>query len=236
MSPIELIFIIVISYLIGSLPNAYLVTLIVERINIFEVGSGNMGGTNVARTLGLGWGIFTSVLDALKGGVAVAVAQYIVSGSLVLSPAMSVGLPDNLLIPSMVASLAAVAGHNWSLFATLLYTYYQGKFELRGGKGAATAYGSMIALLPLMPNLILIGVGVIIALLTRYASLSVLVCFSVAFIWVIWWSATSEMISTLYIGYVIVLALLIAWRFRENIDRLLAGNERQLGERIETES
>ncbi|MEO1287214.1 MAG: glycerol-3-phosphate acyltransferase [Chloroflexota bacterium] len=236
MSPIQILLVIIMSYLLGSLPNAYLVTLVVKRINIFEVGSGNMGGTNVARTLGLGWGIFTSVLDSLKGLLAVALSQYLVAGTVVLSPAVATGLPQDLLVPSMLASFAAVAGHNWSLFATLLYTYYQGTFEIRGGKGAATAYGSMIALLPFVPNLLLIVVGVIIAYATRYASLSVLVCFSVAFLWVIGWAALSAEISTLHIGYVIILAVLIVWRFRENIERLLAGNERRLGDRVQTES
>ncbi|GAB5493582.1 MAG: glycerol-3-phosphate 1-O-acyltransferase PlsY [Phototrophicaceae bacterium] len=232
MSILHLLFIIIVGYLIGSIPNAYFVTLFVKRINIFEVGSGNMGGTNVARTLGLPWGIFTSVLDSLKGILSVVVAQYLMVTPIMLVPPMATGLPEDLLIPSMVAALAAVAGHNWSLFATLLYMYYQKKFEIRGGKGAATAFGTMLVMLPVFPNILLLVVGIAIALATRYASLSVLVCFSVAFLWVIGWAYLNEAVSMYYILYAILLAVLIAWRFRENIERLLAGNERKLGDRV----
>lgn len=234
MTILQLLFIILVGYLIGSIPTAYFVTLFVKRINIFEVGSGNMGGTNVARTLGLGWGIFTSMLDAVKGIAAVVVAQYLMTTPITLVPAISVGLPVDLLVPSMVAGLAAVAGHNWSLFATLLFIYYQKKYEIRGGKGAATAFGTMLAILPIFPNILLLIVGISIALLTRFASLSVLISFSTAFIWVIGWAVVTESVSTLYILYVVLLAVLIVWRFRENIERLLSGTERRLGERVNT--
>lgn len=234
MSLFQIIIVLVAGYLIGSLPSAYVVTLLVKRINIFEVGSGNMGGTNVARTLGLGWGIFTSVLDASKGLIAVVVAQLIMGEAISIIPVMSTGLSENLLIPSAVAAVAAVAGHNWSLFATLLYTYYQKTFAIRGGKGAATAFGSMIAILPIFPNALLLAVGVSIALITRYASLSVLVSFTAAFIWVIVWSAMGDGISNLHIIYVTLLAVLIIWRFRENVERLATGTERRLGERVQS--
>lgn len=234
MSLPQLLFIIVVGYLIGAFPNAYFVTLVVKRINIFEVGSGNMGGTNVARTLGLGWGVFTSVLDSLKGVLVVVIAQFLMSTPIMLVPPISTGLPIDLLIPSMVAGLAAVAGHNWSLIATLLYAYYQKKWELRGGKGAATAFGTMVAILPIFPNALLLVVGISIAYLTRYSSLSVLVSFSSAFLWVIGWSVLTEAVSTYYILYVVILSVLIVWRFRENIKALLAGTERRLGERLKT--
>lgn len=238
MSPIQFIIIIIVGYLLGSLPNAYLVTLAVKRINIFEVGSGNMGGTNVARTLGLGWGIFTAVLDSVKGMLAVVAAQFIVGESILFAPGfpwINEGMPENLLIPSMIAALAAVAGHNWSFFATLLYTYYQKKFGIRGGKGAATAFGTMLMILPVPFNVLLLVVGISIAVITRYASLSVLVCFSITYIAVIAWTVINENVTNLHILYVVFLAVLIVWRFRENIERLLTGTERRLGERVTTQ-
>lgn len=236
MSLIQILIVLVAGYLLGSLPNAYVVTLLVKRINIFEVGSGNMGGTNVARTLGLGWGIFTSVLDACKGILAVLVAQLIMGLPIQIIPSISGGLSEELLIPSAVAAVAAVAGHNWSFFATLLYTYYQKNFAIRGGKGAATAFGSMVAILPLLPNGILLAVGISIAVITRYASLSVLVSFSAAFLWVIAWAIMGDGISNLHIIYVVLLAVLIVWRFRENIEKLATGTERKLGERVESQT
>lgn len=243
MLTIQLLLIVLVGYLIGSIPSAYIVTLVVKRINIFEVGSGNMGGTNVARTLGLGWGIFTVFLDAFKGIFAVVASQLILSDSMQffpllqqgLVPSATTGIPAEFLLPAMLGGLGAVAGHNWSFFATSLYYYYQKKFELRGGKGAATAFGTMVAILPFIPNVILLVVGISLAVATRYASLSVLVCFSVAFIWVIQWVLLNDAISTLYLYYVIVLSILIVWRFRENIVSLMAGRERKIGERINVE-
>lgn len=233
MSPTQLLIVIIVCYLIGSLPTAYLVSLVVKRINIFEVGSGNMGGTNVARSLGLGWGIFTVVLDSLKGLSSVATAQYIATGTITLVPAMSQGLPDSLLIPSIAGALSAVAGHNWSFFATALFAYYRKQFSIRGGKGAATAFGSMVALLPLFPNILLLVVGISLAFMTRYASLSVLTCFSVAFIWVLGWTYLNDTVSNYHFVYVILLSILIVWRFRENIERLATGTERKIGDRVE---
>ncbi|MEL6406838.1 MAG: glycerol-3-phosphate acyltransferase [Chloroflexota bacterium] len=229
-----LLLIFLLGFLIGSIPNAYLVTLAVKRINIFEVGSGNMGGTNVARTLGLHWGIFTAALDALKGILAVVVAQWFVPATLAFSPTMATGLGEALLIPSIVGAVGAVTGHNWSLFATLLYSYYNDTFEIRGGKGAATAFGSMLMILPLVGPVVLLAVGIPVALITRFASLAVLVSFSVCFIWSIVWALTTDLVSNYYLIYVGLLAILIVWRFRENIERLASGTERRLGDRVQT--
>jgi glycerol-3-phosphate acyltransferase PlsY len=227
MSILQIILIIVLGYLIGSLPNAYLITLFVKKINIFEVGSGNMGGTNVARTIGLHWGVFTSFMDSVKGMAAVAVARLVVPDAM---PNDSVWL-----LASMVGGLAAVAGHNWSLFATYLFWYYNRKFEIHGGKGAATAFGTMLMLIPWQPNVLLLVVGIGIAYITRYASLAVLVSFTVALLYTAVWAVLNldaHPAYIYYIPYVILLAILILWRFRENIQRLMAGNERKLGERV----
>ncbi|MGJ3237212.1 MAG: glycerol-3-phosphate acyltransferase [Anaerolineae bacterium] len=232
MTFIQILIIVISAYLLGSLPNAYFVTLAVKRINIFEVGSGNMGGTNVARTLGLGWGIFTAVLDVIKGSIAVLVAQWIVGQPLTISPTIANGLPESVLLPGMIAAVAAVAGHNWSVIATSLYMYYQKKFAIRGGKGAATAFGTMLVILPIYANVFLLLIGVPLAIITRYASLSVLVSFASTYLAVILWSVFYEPVNSLHILYSVLLAVLIVWRFRENIERLLTGTERRLGERV----
>jgi acyl phosphate:glycerol-3-phosphate acyltransferase len=225
MAILQIILILLLCYLIGSLPTAYFVTLLVSKINIFEVGSGNMGGTNVARTIGLHWGVFTAFLDTMKGTIAVLLSRYIVAGS----------SADFVLLASMLGGLAAVAGHNWSLFATYLFWHYNKKFEIHGGKGGATAFGTTIALFPLEAWLMLLIIGVILAVITRYASLSVLTGFAVCMIYTIGWAILSLQQNPehiYYIPYCIALSVLIVWRFRENIQRLLAGNERKLGERV----
>lgn len=215
---LQILLIIFISYIFGSLPTAYLMVLFIKRINIFEMGSGNMGGTNVARTMGLHWGIMTSALDGCKGMAAVAIAGLI--------------LPEYPLVASIIAAVAAVSGHNWSIFATWLYSHYNNTFAIRGGKGAAVAFGTMIILTPPEAWILLLAIGITIALLTRYASLSVLVSFAASFIYIAAWAMLNADISLLYIPYVILLTILILWRFRENIERLATGTERKLGERV----
>lgn len=216
---VHVVSIIMISYLIGSLPTAYLVVLFTSQINVFEVGSGNMGGTNVARTVGMRWGIFTAFLDALKGIGAVQIARIIWPD------------PDWHLAIAIIAGVAAVIGHNWSIFATALYYHYNHQFSIRGGKGAATAYGTMIQLLPPWPLIAMMVVGVILALITRYASLAVLVSFAVGLGWGLVW-AENVGYGALYVPYIALLTVLILWRFRENIQRLATGTERKLGERV----
>lgn len=217
METLYFLLIIILGYLIGALPTAYLIVRFIHRVNIFEKGSGNMGGTNVARVMGLHWGIVTAVVDACKGMAAVYLAQQI--------------MPSYLLSASMLAAVAAIVGHNWSIFASMLYYHYNHKFELIGGKGAATAFGTMMMIFPPAAIIILLTTGIGLAVLTRYASLSVLVSFSAALTWTAIWAIINGDTS-IYLLYIMSIVLLIAWRFRENVQRLLAGTERRLGERV----
>ncbi len=217
-SLVRIVLIIIISYLIGSLPTAYLIALFTRKINVFNVGSGNMGGTNVARAVGLRWGIVTAILDITKGIGAVQIARIIWPD------------PEWHLAIAIIAGVAAVVGHNWSIFATALYYHYNGEFRIRGGKGAATAYGTMIQLLPPWPLIAIMVVGLVLALITRYASLAVLVSFAVGLLWALVWAGNVGY-SGLYVPYIILITILIVWRFRENIQRLASGTERKLGER-----
>ena len=208
------------SYLIGSFPTAYLVAK-AKGVNIFEVGSGNMGGTNVARAVGGGWAVFTGVVDAGKGVLAVWLARDVIL-------AQQVGLA------TAAAATAAVAGHNWSLFATLLTASFKGgrlKLVVRGGKGAATAFGAMMMIQPLQ-SLAAAGIAIAVIARTRYVSLGVLTGFAVANIWL-----TALVIAgsqpPILLLYAAALSLMLTARHRGNIARLLAGTERRLGERAE---
>lgn len=206
----------VVSYLIGAFPTAYVIARF-RGINVFEVGSGNMGGTNVARAMGLQWGLITVALDISKGMMAIWLSQRI--------------MPDHRLGSSIFGGLMAVTGHNWSLIASLIYAHYRGKFTLMGGKGAATATGTMLMLVPPQPIITMFILGLILVLLTRYVSLGVLVAFSVSLSWTLV-LALRDVLDPVYAPYALLMAVLIAWRFRENIQRLLAGTERKLGERV----
>jgi glycerol-3-phosphate acyltransferase PlsY len=118
------------SYLIGSIPTAYLMGRAVKGIDIREHGSGNPGATNVFRVVGKAAGSATLAIDALKGYLPVFLAKHYFPSSPVVAVA---------------AGLAAIAGHNWTVF-----------LNFKGGKGVATSAGVFLALTP-VPALIALG-------------------------------------------------------------------------------
>lgn len=206
---LQIIFIVAISYLLGSLPTAYIITRINGK-NIFEVGSGNMGGTNVIRALGIWWGLLVIAVDTSKGGIAIMLARLI--------------MPQNEILATVIAGLVSIIGHNWSLFAWIITGI------LRGGKGAATAFGTLLFIMPFQVIAGFLGIIGLILLLTRYMSLAVLIAFSVATVWVMMliYQHLLPPEYGLYIGLIVVMVFL---KFRGNIQRLLDGTERRLGER-----
>jgi glycerol-3-phosphate acyltransferase PlsY len=216
---LQVILVILASYLIGSIPTAYLIVKARRNVNIFEEGSGNMGGTNTARVMGIKWGLVTVSLDALKGMVAV------IFGRLVM--------PDYPWTVTTIASIMAVSGHNWSLFATLLYNAANksknSTLVMRGGKGAATAFGTLLMIAQPQIIIAMVTFGTVLFLRTRYASLGVLAAFTLALPWLVILVLQNQL-APIYAVYAIIIALLIAVRFRENIQRLLTGTERRLGD------
>ena len=213
----QVILTIVASYLIGSFPTAYFLGKL-KNINIFEHGSGSMGGTNVARTMGKGWAIMTVIADVAKGIFAVWLARDVI-------------LPEQVGVATSVSATCVVVGHNWSLFATVLTaSIKEGKLKLivRGGKGAATAFGAMLMIQPFQ---ILVAGCIAIAIVarTRYVSLGVLIGFAVANFWLIL-LVGAEFQKPILLLYAIALSLMLLLRHRGNVQRLLAGTERRLGE------
>ncbi len=213
----QVILTIVASYLIGSFPTAYFLGKL-KNINIFEHGSGSMGGTNVARTMGKGWAILTVIADVAKGIFAVWLARDVI-------------LPEQVGVATSVSATCVVVGHNWSLFATVLTaSIKEGKLKLivRGGKGAATAFGAMLMIQPFQ---ILVAGCIAIAIVarTRYVSLGVLIGFAVANFWLILLVGT-EFQKPILLLYAIALTVMLLLRHRGNVQRLLDGTERRLGE------
>jgi glycerol-3-phosphate acyltransferase PlsY len=206
---LQVILVIVTSYLLGSLPTAYLIGRL-HKIDIFAVGSGNMGTTNVLRQFGLAWGLFVFFIDAMKGVVAILLAHSI--------------MPEARTAATVIAAICVIIGHNWSLFVTLLTG------ALRGGKGAATAFGTVIMIAPFQLIAAICVAGAIVIALTRYVSLGVLVMVTIAVLWMFVLISQSA-IPWEYAIYTLAVTLLILWRFRGNIQRLLSGTERRLGER-----
>lgn len=208
MEPGLVVLVIVIGYVIGSFPTAYLVAR-TRGVDIFAVGSGNMGATNVTRAVGMRYGLLVWLIDGVKGILAILLARLIV--------------PDYQTTASVLAAVSAVAGHNWSLLATLLTG------SIRGGKGAATAMGTFLLLAPTLLVALVLAVAMTIVLLTRYVSLGVLTAVAVAGI------AFLVLVMAGWMDPVYTVYLLAGWmvfvRHRGNIVRLLAGTERRLGER-----
>ncbi len=204
-----ILLIIILSYLLGSFPTAFLVARL-NHVDIFSVGSGNMGATNALRVLGFRWGIFVMLVDILKGAVAIYLSRQII--------------PDSKAAATTVSAITVIIGHNWSLFATILTG------TLRGGKGAATTFGTMLMVAPFQ---VIIGMAVIAAVIvarTRYVSLGVLSAFGLGTVWTGVLVLQEEAESYILLYTLLVLLLLLV-RFKGNIQRLLAGTERRLGER-----
>jgi glycerol-3-phosphate acyltransferase PlsY len=112
---------IIIGYLLGSIPTAYIFGRLVRRVDIRSVGGGNMGALNSARELGTGWGLLVLAIDIVKGAGAVLIAVLL-------------GVSQIWLF---LAGFAAIVGHCWPVF-----------LKFRGGKGAAVTIGVLMALAP----------------------------------------------------------------------------------------
>jgi glycerol-3-phosphate acyltransferase PlsY len=158
----------------------------------------------------MGWGITVWLLDSAKAVVAILVATHVI-------------FPENPTAATVVAALGAMIGHNWSIMVAAI----TGK--MRGGKGAATAFGTLIMIVPIqvMAGMMLVG-GLVLAL-TRYVSLTVLVMFPLATVWMFVLAAQGKT-PELFAAYCLFMVVLIFIRFRSNIERLRAGTERRLGE------
>ncbi|MCY4022264.1 MAG: glycerol-3-phosphate acyltransferase [Anaerolineaceae bacterium] len=197
----------IIGYLLGSIPSAWLIARL-HGVNIFEVGSGNMGGTNVARAVSPRAGQIVGLMDMAKSIVAILVAR-----------ALAPEQPD---AATVLATLACMVGHSWSLIASLITG------QLRGGKSAGVLFGSLLLVAPLQ-FVISAALGLLIVRRTRFMSLGVLVGVTLVMAWVLVMVNAGEL-PEIYNGYAVLGALLIYVRFLGNIRRLLSGTERRVGE------
>ena len=202
---------VVAGYLLGALPFGYLVAR-AQGVDIFKVGSGNPGATNVKRVLGAKAGYTVYVLDALKGAVA---AGWPLLYFRLQHPAItaddagpSLGAIDGRLAAAVLGLVTAVLGHSFSCFT-----------RFKGGKGVATASGGLLVLMP-APILIAAAVWFVICFASRYVSLaSILASITVpAAAWLLGLPLMLKVVATLLGGLVIL-------RHHANIRRLLAGTE-----------
>ncbi|MGC4104171.1 glycerol-3-phosphate 1-O-acyltransferase PlsY [Ferruginibacter sp.] len=192
---------IILAYLIGSIPSALIISKKFFGIDIRDYGSGNMGATNTFRVLGSKYGTIVMIMDILKGVLAVALYNclpYYFSNELQRTNFM-IGL-----------GLAAVAGHIFPIFA-----------NFKGGKGVATLFGMLLAVQPVVA-ISCVGVFLLVLYLTRYVSLSSILAAMFLPIGVLWIWNEHEF---LYRLFTLIVAALVILTHQKNIGRILRGVE-----------
>jgi len=209
--------VVVVGYLLGSIPFGVLIGRRMAKVDVRQYGSGKMGATNVLRMAGKKAAIAVGVLDLLKGALAVIFAGLIWWG---LSQSEGGSGSWWLLSSAQVAAaLAAVVGHIWPIF-----------LKFRGGRGVATYFGGLIALCPVAAvfggEALIVGAG-----LTGFASLGSIL--GVVGVYAILLPLTiMHGFPIEYLVYALAGTILIVAVHRDNIVRLLSGKERRLGIKV----
>lgn len=192
--------VIVVSYLLGSIPSG-LVLGKLRGLDVRRYGSGNIGSTNVLRTVGIREGVLVLVADVLKGVLAVVMGRYII------------GTPAG----EMAGGLAAVAGHDWSIY-----------IKFQGGRGVATAAGALLVMSPAVAGAA-ICLFIVVVALTRYVSLGSMTA-ALGAVAIMGALTALDREPVEYLIYIGIAAALIIFQHRDNIARLLSGTESKLGD------
>lgn len=209
--------VILIGYLLGSIPFGVLVGKWWAKVDIRGYGSGRTGATNVLRVAGKKAAVLAAIFDLLKGLLAVVFAGLIFGGDYLVIGGS--GLWWLARSAQVLAALAAMGGHKWPIF-----------LKFKGGRGVATFFGGLFALcLPAA----LFGAEILIlgAILTRYVSLGSIAGAVGAFAILIPLTIINGF-PIEYLVYALIGTIFIIVVHRDNIDRLLAGKEHKFGERV----
>lgn len=196
--------IIVMAYLLGSIPVGYVMGKLFKKIDITRIGSGHTGGTNVLRAVGALPAALTLVGDFAKG-----------YGAVVLTRALLPDVPLN----AALAGLFAVIGHNYSLF-----------LGFRGGVGSITTLGATVALMPIVALIVVLVAGLI-ALIWRYSSLGSLTMAVLSPLTCLVGAIRGDWPAS-YLVFALGAGLMAFWALRSNIQRLRQGTERRIGQSI----
>jgi len=219
MTALRFLFVMLVGYLVGSIPNGVIVSRLAGKGDVRKWGSGKTGATNVLRAVGKKAAALVLLLDMSKGALSVFFAGFMMQSDYVI-------VGDNTIWPLLRsaeggAAIAAIAGHNWPVF-----------LGFKGGRGVSTFMGGLAALCPVAAvfsgEVFIIGAG-----LTRYASFASLAG--------IVGSSAIMVPMTLYSGfpieylfYTLISGAVIIYMHRDNIHRLRIGTERKLGEKTES--
>ncbi len=197
---ITVIALLIASYLIGSLPTAYLVGKLARGIDIRRHGSGNVGASNVFRVIGKKWGSVVLTIDMFKGFI----------------PAFFFSFPfGHSKLMGLSFGIAAIAGHNWTCF-----------LRFKGGKGVATSAGVFLGIFPLA-TLSALAVWMITVAMTNYIAVgSIVAAFSIPLFVALFYRGIPHFWPLFAVS--LALAFLVLYTHRSNIERLRKGTEHKV--------
>jgi len=200
---LKLLITIIISYLLGAIPTAFIMGKILKGIDIREHGSGNVGATNAFRVLGKKAGTVTFLIDVLKGALAVAVIPLLLFKDY-----------NYREIINIVCCISVVGGHIWTVF-----------LNFKGGKGVATSCGAFLSLTPLATGITVV-VWIIVFYIFRYVSLgSIISALALPVLIIFVYDSTAYKIFACVLGAIVVL------KHKSNIIRLMNGTEDKIGKK-----
>ena len=205
----DIIIVLTLSYLVGSIPFGLILVKVATGQDVRNVASGRTGGTNALRSGGLWLGLFTMLMDIIKG--------------------VSTGWLSELIAPGndwikVFAALVAIIGHNYSIY--IIERGTNGRIRLRGGAGGATSFGGAIALWA-SSGFIIFPLAVLTYIIIGYASVTTM-AIPILAILVFGYRAFLGISPWAYVFYGVAAELIVLWALRPNIKRLLEGNERRV--------
>ena len=196
---VEVLLVVIVAYLIGSIPTGYIIVKLFTGQDIRKVGSGSTGATNVKRVMGKKWFFIVMILDAIKGALPV-----------VLAKMFAVSFTGIGLLP-VLAAVAVIVGHSKSIF-----------LKFTGGKSVASGVGTILAL-NWQVGLIIAAIWAVITYVSKYVSLGSIIALLIS-PFLMWFFKE----PAAYICYCALGALYIVYLHRENIIRLVKGEENKV--------
>ena len=207
---------VIIAYLLGAIPFGKIVAHYYANVDITKQGSGNIGGTNVLRMLGLGPAAIVIICDLAKAFVSIIIARFLMNDGVVQLyggfPPYGTSLQS---IAEVSAAMACMLGHNWSVY-----------IKFKGGKGVAAFFGAWIAMFPLIVAIgavILVPTVLVTRTMSRGSILAALGTMCALMIMTIFFNVTP-----VYLVYSVLAAAIIVFQHRSNIARLQQGTELKL--------
>jgi acyl phosphate:glycerol-3-phosphate acyltransferase len=205
----------VVAYLLGAIPFAKIYSRWLGKIDITRYGSGNVGGTNVLRILGFGPAAATVLSDLAKATASVFFARWLMGNGLGFYEGLFPPFDSAGIFAEVLAAFMCMVGHNWSVY-----------IKFKGGKGVAVYAGGFI---PMFPIIVAVAAVTVIptVLITRHMSRASILLACTVFVTMVVLTVFFK-VSSIYMVYTLVAAVIIIFQHRGNIARLRTGTELRL--------